>query len=67
MMEMAAKGGVMAIIYRLKTLLRDEEGASAVEYGLILAFIAAVIIVSVTLFGESVEGLFKIASAAITN
>ncbi len=57
----------MAIIYRLKTLLRDEEGASAVEYALILAFIAAAIIASVTLFGGSVEGLFKTANAALTN
>ena len=48
-----------------KALLRNEEGASAVEYGLLLVFIAAVIIASVTLFGGSVEGLFKTTNTAL--
>lgn len=36
-----------------------ERGATAVEYGLFVALIAAVIIGSVSLFGQSVVGLFK--------
>ncbi len=42
----------------LKTLIRDDEGASAVEYGLLIALIAAVIIVAVTTFGTSLSGSF---------
>ena len=33
----------------------DEAGASAVEYGLLMAFIALVIITSVTAFGNAVK------------
>jgi pilus assembly protein Flp/PilA len=66
MVEIAAKREIMAVICRLKTLLRNEEGASAVEYALILAFIAAAIIASVTLFGGSVKGLFETTNAALT-
>ena len=36
----------------------DEAGASAVEYGLLLAFIAVAIVASVTAFGSAVNGLF---------
>ena len=35
-----------------------ERGATAVEYGLFVALIAAVIITSVSLFGESTSKLF---------
>ena len=37
---------------------RDEKGASAVEYGLLIALIAAVIVVAVILLGEAVAGVF---------
>ncbi|UUW87545.1 Flp family type IVb pilin [Pimelobacter simplex] len=36
----------------------EERGASAVEYGLLIALIAAVIFGAVILFGGSVAGLF---------
>ena len=39
---------------------RDDRGATAVEYGLMIGLIAAVIIVAVTAFGIAVEGLFFI-------
>jgi Flp pilus assembly pilin Flp len=35
-----------------------ERGATAVEYGIFVAFIAAVVIVSVTALGVSTKGLF---------
>ena len=38
--------------------LRDERGATAVEYGLMVACIAIAIIGGVTLFGIGVNGLF---------
>ena len=38
--------------------LRDERGATAVEYGLMVALIAAVIIVAVGLLGTTLNGVF---------
>jgi len=37
----------------------DEAGASAVEYALLISFIAVAIAASVTTFGISVRGLFE--------
>lgn len=39
---------------------RDERGATAVEYGLMVAMIAIVIIGAVTFFGTSVVSLYSI-------
>lgn len=38
---------------------RDEEGASAVEYGLLVALIAAVVVVAVAALGGVVNGAFQ--------
>lgn len=38
----------------------DERGASAVEYALLVGFIAAVIVLSVGAFGASVSDLFGV-------
>jgi pilus assembly protein Flp/PilA len=38
---------------------RDEKGASAVEYGLLIALIAAVIVVAVILLGTAVKDVFS--------
>lgn len=39
--------------------LNDDEGASAVEYGLLVAAIAAVIIIIIFALGGVVKGVFK--------
>jgi pilus assembly protein Flp/PilA len=39
--------------------LRDERGATAVEYGLMVALIAVVVIVAVTLLGTNLSSLFN--------
>jgi pilus assembly protein Flp/PilA len=39
-------------------LHRDEKGATAVEYGIMVALIAVVIIVAVTLLGGTLQDLF---------
>jgi pilus assembly protein Flp/PilA len=47
-----------------KALLKDESGATAVEYGLIVAAIAGLIIVVVFLLGKKVNNAFsKVANA----
>jgi pilus assembly protein Flp/PilA len=43
----------------LRALLKSEQGATAVEYGIMVALIAVVIIAAVTLVGESLDGLFN--------
>ena len=44
---------------------KDEKGATAVEYGLMVALIAIVIIGGVTLLGTNLEALFQRIAAAI--
>lgn len=43
----------------LKRFLRDEQGVTAIEYGLIAALIAVVIIGTVTTVGENLDGVFE--------
>lgn len=50
---------------RLKAFLRDEGGATAIEYGLICALIFLVIVTSVTAFGNRTTGLIDTIGAAI--
>jgi pilus assembly protein Flp/PilA len=47
------------IHYRVASFLYDEEGASAVEYGLLVGLIAVAIIVAVTFLGDTLKGLFE--------
>jgi pilus assembly protein Flp/PilA len=50
--------GRNAMLTAITTFIRDEEGATAVEYGLMAALIAAVIIAAVTAVGTSLSELF---------
>jgi pilus assembly protein Flp/PilA len=43
----------------LKSFLHDEAGVSAIEYGLIAALIAVVIIATVTLVGGDLSAVFQ--------
>jgi pilus assembly protein Flp/PilA len=49
----------------LSRFLRDESGVTAMEYGLIAALIAVVIIASVTIVGKSLSTKFTAVSTAI--
>ena len=49
----------------LKTRARDEGGATAVEYALMVALIAAVIIVAVTTLGTNAESKFNEVGTAV--
>jgi len=42
-----------------ESLRRDDRGATAVEYGLIVGLIAAAIVVTVGMLGRRVEGAFQ--------
>jgi len=43
----------------VKRFMREEDGVTAIEYGLIAALIAVVIIASVTLVGNNLKAVFN--------
>lgn len=47
------------MVAAVKRFWNDESGATAVEYGLMVALIAVVIIVSVALLGTNLNNKFK--------
>jgi pilus assembly protein Flp/PilA len=49
----------------LKRFLKNEDGATAIEYGLIAALIGVAIILAVTAVGESLNGTFDAVSAKL--
>jgi pilus assembly protein Flp/PilA len=51
----------------LAKLIRDEEAASAVEYGLLVALIAAVIILAVAGIGRTLNTTFTNVNSAISS
>jgi pilus assembly protein Flp/PilA len=50
---------------RIKNFFKDESGATAVEYGLMVALIAAVIIGVVTTLGTNLQGTFTTVGNAV--
>lgn len=52
---------------KLMNFLRDEEGATAIEYGLIVGLIAVVIILVLTQVGTGLKTLFTRVDSGITN
>ena len=57
--------GRREMIKNLIKLFKDEEGATAVEYGLIVAAIAAVIVVVVMALGGKINNQFAKVNTAI--
>ena len=51
----------------LKKFMKDESGASLVEYGLLVALIAVVCILAITALGTSISGKLDEAATAVTN
>jgi pilus assembly protein Flp/PilA len=49
----------------IKNFVFDDEGATAVEYGLMVGLIAVVIIAAVTTLGTTLDGLFDEINAAL--
>jgi len=58
-MSIKAKNERRKKMKRLIGFFRDEEGATAVEYGLMVAAIAAVIVAVVFLIGTEINDAFK--------
>jgi pilus assembly protein Flp/PilA len=50
----------------IRKLRKDENGATAIEYGLIAGLISVVIIGAVTLVGSKLENVFMTINTALT-
>ncbi len=64
--ELAGSPAVGQFRFPEGTAVDRQRGATAVEYGLLLAGIVAVIVLAVYLFGGSVRGLFVDSCSTIT-
>ena len=53
------------MVKHIVRFMREEDGATAVEYGLMVALIAVVIIVAVTLLGTNLSAKFNQVALAI--
>lgn len=53
------------MLEQLKNLVKDEEAPTAVEYGLMVAAIAAAILLTVSTLGDNVNNKFKTVSDEI--
>lgn len=54
----------------MKTLInfvKDESGATAIEYGLIAALVAVGLIAALTALGDSLSGIFNRVSSELNN
>jgi pilus assembly protein Flp/PilA len=49
----------------LKSMIRDEEGATMVEYGLLIALIALVALVAVKTLGTNLSSLFSTVAGSV--
>ncbi len=57
---MSVMGHLRILSETLRAFLGDETGATAIEYGLILAFVILGIIVTIGLIGEDVLAMFTV-------
>jgi pilus assembly protein Flp/PilA len=56
---------VSLVAFAQDRLKKDEKGATAVEYGLMVGLIAVAIIAAVTMLGDQLEALFEDVSDAL--
>ncbi len=54
-----------SVLIRYYTRLTSEKGATMVEYGIMVALIAAVVIVAVGPLGTTIRGFFQNVTAAL--
>ncbi len=53
------------MLMKMRRFLKDESGATAIEYGLIAALIGVVIISAVTALGTGISGTFDTIAAEL--
>ena len=57
----------MKLVQFIQSFIRDEDGAAAIEYGLIAALIAVAIIAGATALGTSLDTLFANLGTCLAN
>jgi pilus assembly protein Flp/PilA len=57
----------MRALMAIRLARHDQRGASAVEYGLLIAGIAAIIVVIVFAFGQTLQNVFADTCQAVAN
>jgi len=57
----------MHLVRFAERFIRDDEGVTAIEYGLIAALIAVVIIAAVTIVGTQLSRVFDFIGTTLTN
>jgi pilus assembly protein Flp/PilA len=50
----------------MKGFMRDEEGATAVEYGVMVALIIAICVVIITVLGQQIRNAFSAVNNAVS-
>ncbi len=58
---------MLKLIAKLQTRLNEDKGATAVEYGLLVVLIAAIIIATVAAVGQDVLRGFETVNASLGN
>jgi pilus assembly protein Flp/PilA len=61
------EGTMNKLMQSVKAFIQDEEGVTAIEYGLIAALIAVVIIAAVTAVGKNLQVIFNGIAGALAN
>ncbi len=56
---------LISLYHQLRKLYGDQKGASAVEYGIMVALIAVVIIATVALLGNQLVAVFQNVAGAL--
>jgi pilus assembly protein Flp/PilA len=56
-----------ALIQGIKKFQQEEDGVTAIEYGLIAALIAVVIITAVTSVGQNLNAIFTLIAGKLAN
>ena len=59
--------GIGKMINVIRKLIKDESGATAIEYGLIAALVSVAAIGALTAMGESLNTMFMSVSNALTS
>jgi pilus assembly protein Flp/PilA len=58
---------MLSMIKKLQGILKSEDGATAIEYGLIAAGIAVAIIAAVFVVGDDLSGLFNTVASNVSS
>lgn len=59
------EGNFSTMISTIRSILRDDEGATMVEYGIMVALIAAICIGLITTLGQNVSNAFSTVNTSL--